>query len=164
MECIKVQEYLMTDYIDGQLSGTLKDLVDEHLSHCHACQNLLCDIKKDAIDPLVNDFQNVPDEFLWAGIKQRIDDEEQRQLEKALKPDFWEKLGSVVHIPRPAFALVRIVTMIFMIGSTGQLFFSAPVMRNNAQDQVAYLSTLMEEPVDANNGNDSQTPIEKYFL
>ena len=54
--------------------------------------------------------------------------------------------------------------MIFMIGSTGQLFFSAPIVKINGQDQVAYLSSLIDEPVDMNNGNDSQTPIEKVFL
>jgi hypothetical protein len=29
---------------------------------------------------------------------------------------------------------------------------------------VAYLSSLIVEPVDMNNGNDSLTPIEKVFL
>jgi hypothetical protein len=29
---------------------------------------------------------------------------------------------------------------------------------------MAYLSSLIDEPVDMNNGNDSQTPIEKVFL
>jgi hypothetical protein len=65
-------------------------------------------------------------EYLWARIKQTIEDDQQQQLEKSLKPDFWERLRSAVHIPRPAFALATFVTMIFMIGnSTGQLFFSS---------------------------------------
>ena len=43
---------------------------------------------------------------------------------------------------------------------------SQDVAEDQGQDQVEYLSSLVDEPVElvSNNGNDSQTPIEKYFL
>jgi hypothetical protein len=92
--------------------------------------------------------------------------EQQWQLEENFKPNFWERLRSAVHIPRPAFVLATLVTMIFILGSTGQLFFSSPVVKINGQNQVEYLSSLIDEPMDiaSNNGNDPQTPIEKVFL
>ena len=164
MNCKRIQKYIITDYIDGQMGDKQKSLIDQHLEHCHACKGYLSNIKKEVVSPFVNASKDVPDQLLWAQIKQTIEEEQQQQLEASLKPNFWERIRSAVHIPRPAFALATIVTMIFMIGSTGQLFFSAPIVKINGQDQVAYLSSLIDEPVDMNNGNDSQTPIEKVFL
>ena len=164
MNCKRIQEFLITDYIDGQITNKAKTLIDQHLAHCPACAGYLSSIKKAAINPFVNASKEVPDQVLWARIKQTIEEEQQHQLEASLKPNFWERLRLGVHIPRPAFALATVVTMIFMIGSTGQLFFSAPVVKMNGLDQVTYLSSLINDPVDMDNGNDPQTPIEKVFL
>ena len=164
MNCKRIQEFLITDYIDGQMADEAKSIIDQHLVHCPVCMGYLSSIKKEAVNPFVNVSKDVPDQLLWAQIKQTIEEEQQQQLEASLKPNFWERIRLDVHIPRPAFALATVVTMIFMIGSTGQLFFSAPIIKINGQDQVAYLSSLIDEPVDMNNGNDSQTPIEKVFL
>ena len=164
MNCKEIQEFIITDYIDGQMEDKQKGFIDQHLAHCPACTGYLSNIKKAAVNPFVNISKDVPDQLLWARIKQTIEEDQQQQLEASLKPNFWERLKEAVHIPRPAFALATVVTMIFMIGSIGQLFFSAPIVKINGQDQVAYLSSLIVEPVDMNNGNDSQTPIEKVFL
>jgi predicted anti-sigma-YlaC factor YlaD len=164
MNCKRIQEFLITDYIDGQMADKTKSIIDQHLAHCPVCMGYLSSIKKEAVNPFVNVSKDVPDQLLWAQIKQTIEEEQQQQLEASLKPNFWERIRLAVHVPRPAFAFATIVTMIFMIGSTGQLFFSAPIVKINGQDQLAYLSSLIDEPVDMNNGNDSQTPIEKVFL
>lgn len=166
MNCKKIQEFIITDYIDGQMGDKQKGLIDQHLVHCHACQGYLSSVMKEAVNPFVNASTEVPDGILWGQIKQAIQEQQQQPLEKSLEPDVWERLRSLVHIPRPAFALATFVTMIFMVGLSGQLFFSAPVVKINGQDQVEYLSSLIEEPVDLadSNGNDPQTPIEKVFL
>jgi anti-sigma factor RsiW len=164
MNCKRIQEYIITDYIDGQIGDKQIQLIEQHLAHCHACKRYLSSIKKEAVNPFVNASIEVPDELLWAQIKQTIEVEQQQQLEKSLESDFWEKIRSAVHIPRPAFALATIVTMVFMIGSTGQLFFSVPVVKVNGQEQIAYFSSLIDEPVAMNNGDDPQTPLEKFFL
>ena len=164
MNCKRIQEFIITDYIDGQMGNKQKSLIDQHLAQCHACAGYLGSIKRVAVNPFVNASKDVPDQLLWARIKQTIQEEQKQQLEASLMPNFWERIRLTVHIPRPAFALATIVTMIFMIGSTGQLFFSAPVVKISGQDQVAYLSSLIDEPFEMNNGNDSQTPIEKVFL
>ena len=164
MNCKKIQDLIITDYIDGQMDGKQKSFIDQHLTQCSICTGYLSGIRKAAITPFVNASKEVPVQLLWAKIKHTIEEEQQHQLEVSLKPTFWERFRLAVHIPRPAFALATVVTMIFMIGSIGQLFFSAPIVKINGQDQVAYLSSLIVEPVDMNNGNDSLTPIEKVFL
>jgi hypothetical protein len=166
MDCNKIKEFIITDYIDRQMGDNQRISFDLHLRHCDSCQRFLVNIKKEAVNPFVHASKDFPEAVLWARIAQTIEEEKKQQLEESLKPDFWEKIRSAVHIPRPAFALATLVTMIFMIGTTDQLFFSNPIVRINGQDQVEYLSSLIDEPADFadNNGNDSKTPIEQYFL
>jgi predicted anti-sigma-YlaC factor YlaD len=166
MECKRIQEYIITDYIDGQIGNDQKILIDLHLLHCHACTAYLNSVNQKVVIPFVNAPQDVPTGILWSQIRQAINEGQTRQLEAVLKPGLWERIRSAVYIPRPAFALASIVTMIFVIGSTGQLFLSSPAVHINGRDQIEYISSLLDEPVDAggNNGSDTQTPIEKYFL
>ena len=166
MNCKEIQDSIITDYVDGQIDVRSKGLIDQHLGVCHTCMGFLSSIQKEAINPFVNTLKEVPNDLLWRGIKQTIVDEQHQQLVKGLKPDLWERFKVLIHIPRPAFALATMVTMIFMIASTGQLFISPPPVKINGPDQMEYLSTLVDEPVDldSNSGTESQTPIEKVFL
>jgi len=164
MNCKRIQEFIITDYIDGQMEDKQKSFIDQHLAQCPACAGYLSSIKKIAVNPFVNASKDVPDQLLWAQIKQTIEEEQQHQLEVIMKPNFWERFRLVVHIPRPAFALATVATLVFMIGLTNQLVMNNQMMKINAQDQVMYLSSLIEEPVGTSNGNDLGTPIEKVFL
>ena len=154
MNCKKIQESIITDYIDGQMGDKQIRLVEQHLAHCHACQGYLDSIKNEAVNPFSNAAKIVPDEFLWTQIKRAIEQEQQQQAENSF----------VFHIPRPAFAFATAATLVFMIGITGQFVINDQMMRINARDQVMYLSSLIDEPVGTNNGNDLGTPIEKVFL
>lgn len=164
MNCKKTQELILTDYIDGQMARKPKSLIDQHLASCHACQGYLNSIKKEVVTPFVNAPKVVPDAFLWTQIKKTIEDRQREHLEQSFIPDFWERLRAAVHIPRPAFALATVATLVFMVGITSQLVINNQIMKINAQDQVMYLSSLIDEPAGTNNGNDLGTPIEKYFL
>lgn len=164
MNCKRVKELILTDYVDGQMGNRPKSLIDQHLAHCPACKGYLDSIKQEAVDPFVNAAKAVPDDFLWSQIKRTIQEQEQQQAEKSFVSDFWERLRSAVHFPRPAYALATVATLVFMIGLTNQLVMNDQMMKVNAQDQVMYLSSLIDEPVGTSNGNDLGTPIEKYFL
>jgi anti-sigma factor RsiW len=166
MNCKQVQEIIITDYIDSQIGDKSKRVIDQHLAHCHACKDFLISIKNEAVAPFRNARKAVPDEFLWARIKQTIEAEQEKQLDKYFIPDLWERFRSALHFPRPAFALATLVTMILMIGTTGQFFFQSMFVKINGQEQMEYISTLIDEPSDVagNIGNNPPTPLEKYFL
>jgi len=164
MDCKSVQELILTDFIDGQMADSLKGLIDQHLKQCHDCKAYLSEVKNQAVNPFINLIKEVPDVVLWARIKQNIQEEQDQLLEKNLQPNVWERFRALVLVPRPAFALATFLTMIFMVGSMGQLFLSKPALKINGPDQVAYLSSLVDEPISISAGAESPTPIEKYFL
>ena len=158
MDCKKVQELILTDYIDRQLGEKQVCLLEGHLAYCSVCQRFFEGVKKGAVGPFVNVPMATPDAVLWSRIKQAVEEEQQGQLEKSLAPGFGNA-GDAVHIPRPAFALATILTMIFMIGPTSELFINTQSVKVNGQEQIEYLSSLIDEPADvsANNGNDTQS-------
>ena len=158
MNCKRIQEFIITDYIDGQMGDKQKGLIDQHLAHCHACKGYLDSIRNEAVNPFVNATKVVPDDFLWTQIKKTIEQEEQQQVENSFIPDFWERVRALVHVPRPAFALATVATAVIMIGITSQFMFNNQIVKINAQDQVMYLSSLIDEPAGTNNGNDLGTP------
>jgi len=166
MNCQRVEELVLTDYIDGRMGDQFKGLIDQHLGECPACQELLDAVKRDVVGPLSNTPRLVAGEALWSQIREAVAQEERLRIEKAITPGFWEKLRSTVFIPRPAFAIVTIVSMFFIFSSTPHLFLNSPLPKVNGGDQLAYLSPLIEETGDVtdNNGNEPQTPIEQYFL
>ncbi len=164
MNCKRTQELILTDYIDGQMGDGPKGLVDGHLAHCSICKGFLDSIKNEVVGPFADAFKAVPDEFLWTRIKQAIEEEQRQQAQKSFILDFWERLRSAIHIPRPAFVLASVATLIFMVGIASQFVINNQIVGINAQDQAMYLSSLINEPALINNGNDFGTPIEKYFL
>ena len=105
MNCKRIQEFLITDYIDGQMGDKAKSFIDQHLAHCPACAGYLSSIKKEAVNPFVNASKDVPDQLLWARIKQTIEEEQQQQLEASLKPNFWERIQIGCSYPQTCFCL-----------------------------------------------------------
>ncbi len=166
MSCNRIQEFLLTDYIDGQMKDAPRLLVDEHLRYCHACNDFLIKVKREIVYPLTHASHTAPETSLWARIKEDIEAEQRQHIKESLTPGFWKRLGATFHVPRPAFALASIVTMLFMIGSIGQLFLYTTPLKINGGDQAAYIGSLIGDTSDLDmaNGKDSQTPIEKYFL
>ena len=166
MDCKKIQDLIITDYIDARMGAKPKGLIDLHLAHCHACEDFLISIKNEVVNPLNNARKFVPDESLWAQIKQTIDQEQEQQAEVRFIPDFWERSRAVVFIPRPVFAFATVVMLIFMVGIPSQLAVNTPRVKIDGQGQVEYISSLIDGSVDVagNIGADAQTPIERYFL
>ena len=107
MNCKRIQEFIITDYIDGQMGNKQKSLIDQHLAQCHACAGYLGSIKRVAVNPFVNASKDVPDQLLWAQIKQTIEEEQQQQLEASLKPNFWERIRLLCIFPDPLLPLRR---------------------------------------------------------
>jgi len=166
MNCQIIQEYLLTDYIDNRMDACPQADIEQHLIYCRLCREYLVKLSKQVKVPLTNVRHVNPEPFLWDLIKQRIEDDRELWFQKSLIPDFWQSLRLSLQVPRPAFAIVTIVTIIWMIGTTGQIFINNILVKVNGAEQVEYISSLIDDSVGipANNGNGSETPIEQYFL
>jgi predicted anti-sigma-YlaC factor YlaD len=166
MNCQKIQELILTDYIDARLGDEQKSFIDKHLDQCHSCERFLANTRS-LMAPLKEAPQLTVDPLLWSRIKQGIEEEQQQKLQTALKPGFWESFRLGLYIPQPVYVLGTLCLLFLMVGLPNQLSVYTPQAMNiNGPDQVQYLSSLMNEPAETatGNGNGLGTPLETYFL
>jgi predicted anti-sigma-YlaC factor YlaD len=78
MECKKVRDIIMTDYIDGELDGKERALIDAHLSGCTACSGILSSLTA-ALKPLKESKHAVPPAESWENIKGSLEKGVQRE-------------------------------------------------------------------------------------
>ena len=54
MNCKKIQEWILTDYLDGEMSQDQKDVLEKHISSCSECKRFLFAAKETVVEPFVN--------------------------------------------------------------------------------------------------------------
>ncbi|MBF0504312.1 MAG: zf-HC2 domain-containing protein [Candidatus Omnitrophica bacterium] len=173
MNCRKIQDVLITDYIDGQLDQKHKFLIEEHLAHCLHCKEFYIITQQAVIAPFVTTAAAKPPEIIWARVREAIgarEDSEKVGTDANFVMDFLRKLVFVptfpVFFPKPVFVFSTIVTLVLMIGILPQLMITHPTIKIDARSQMEYLSYLSGTggDISASDSADLGTPIEKYFL
>jgi len=168
MNCRKIQEIILTDYIDGQLDDKRKGAIEEHLAHCHHCQELAGIAREGVLKPFINVKKQEVPAIIWDQVREEIVARQERKVVTGTTflINLLEKIVPVTTFPRPVFALASIATLMLMIGILPQLMMNNPTVKIDEVGQVEYLSLLTDTSGDVPAGEsaDLGTPIEKYFL
>jgi len=159
MNCERIEELILTDYLDGQLSAEQKKNIDVHLSRCPNCQAYLRAAQKVAFEPFANVEKLEPPESVWLGIQETILAQQEKQN---FLVHVWDNIKPIL-FPKPVFALAT-VAMLIVAGTalvqlkTGQ--------QANAKENGEYLESLTEVPgaLSLNDGKGFETTVEQYFL
>lgn len=158
-KCETFKELILTDYIDGQLQGSVKTDVEEHLRHCPACQAFFLEVKNNLVVP----FEKVPRQtvpnHLWGIIEERI----RQGYSRVSALDFLWGWMEGLTFPRLVPAMATLA-MVVLIGST--IFVNQQVKQAQDQEGGMYLAYILSPlgvsaPV---NNSDLGTPIEQYFF
>lgn len=155
MTCERVQELLLTDYIDGQLSAEVLREVEEHLDACERCRNFRDDVRRRITAPLKSFEKQSPPEGVWLNIKSAIFEEE--QLKEHRFDWLRERLSTLIK-PVPVFAIATATAVVLVA-----LFVAAPW---NARYQAPERASMLSATGGAGLGENSNfgTAIERYFL
>lgn len=165
MRCDKIQELVLTDYLDGELAGEQLRAVEDHLAACGQCREFAHHARKATVDPLEQLERIEPSARLWQNIQEAIAAE--AQADPAMPVGFWEGFRRLFPAPRPAFVLAALVVAVVLSltlipRQTGQ----NSVVHSEGEEQIEYLAALVEVTMgsaqDANGGYG--TVIEEYFL
>ena len=156
MRCEEIQEILLTDYQDGELSQERKKMVEHHLISCAPCRTLAEAVRKISIEPFSKaQTSNFSQEDIWEKLKERIEGEQTPVLEK----HFFN--------PRPVFGLVSFVILIMIIARL-DVFPSKTQMVEGVshEEKIESLGYLMEEVTVESDETDSGygTAIEEFLL
>ncbi len=165
MNCEKIKELILTDYIDNEMDGEEKIRLDIHFADCHVCKEFFEAVKNTVVKPFANANKIEPPEFIWHRLKEAIIVRQQKKL--SFVDSLLEKLKSVFYIPKPALAMSTIMALALIAALTATLRFSnKEALETNREDQAEYSAYSIEAPVSALSNNDEGfgTSVEKYFL
>ncbi len=170
MNCERIKELIMTDYIDNELKSGLKEKIESHIKECANCRQLEQDLKRQACLPFRNLETLIPDDTLWQKIRERVVTE-QLTSEPAREPIFVNILERIKNSLFPTFGeslgLKRVVVyasilIVFCtLGITGKMLYS---QRNNAYVKEEVTDYIELGTLDNGYTDDLGTAIEEFFL
>ena len=117
MNCNKVQELLMTDYLDGELKPENEDGVKKHLETCSQCKAFEQTLRQNVVEPFKNLEEIQPPPSVWTKIHATITEEEQKKRQGEFNWLDWlkEKLNLIFLFPRPAYTLATICVIAILV-------------------------------------------------
>lgn len=163
MNCKQIQELILTDYSDDELSQALRKEVRAHVMACSECRQFEQRVQKTTIEPFSMTDKIAPPDYIWDRIKEKI------ALENKQQPAMvFSGLRNFFHrifiIPRPVFAVATIMVVILIT----VVLMRSPYQRQDTvalhlEEQIEFLSSLdVDEISDASLG--FGTAIEEYLL
>jgi anti-sigma factor RsiW len=156
MNCERIQELLLTDYSDGQLSADQRKSIDGHLSRCPQCAAFADAVRVTVVDPFIKAERLKPSVSVWEGIRESI-------LTQEEKTTVWERIRSLVLLPRPVMAFAAALIVVLGVSTFTRFHLQQEAY---VKEQVEYLDSLTDVPGELtfNNGDGFDTPVEHYFL
>ena len=164
MNCKKIRELLLTDYLDKQTELELRTEVEEHLNICPECRRLEEEIRRAVVLPFKDAKGPQAPQYLWLNIKKRI---AQRESSKRGLLDWLREKIRVFSLPAPALTFAS--TMVILLAVVG-LVAKQNMDKNQISDyfsqQISFYSVLNNgiENVDNKEGADLGSTVEKYLF
>ena len=112
MKCKKIQEIILTDYLDGQLAERQRSLLSRHLAGCQGCKKFSIYVMKNIAGLFTNAERLIPSEIVWRRIKGSIEAEE--TTKPGVVTSFFERLKGTLYILKPATIFVSALTFIIV--------------------------------------------------
>lgn len=165
MRCKRVRDFIMTNYIDAELSDSLKKRIDKHLLSCDGCREFEKSIRERVVMPFKEAQQVEPPEEVWSNIKEAITSE--KEYKESALDRLRENLREIFARRNTVLAFATVTTIILIAVIFTKMPFNGRRATNNyLQDQIDFLTYLdMGEQYYADNGYiNLDTSIEEYFL
>ncbi len=109
MKCDKVRDYILTDYVDGQLEGSLKSRLEEHLTACSSCREFAQSVQKELVAPFGGLEKPEVPPAVWQNIKSAIAAEAEPEPGWKAVVTF---LGNLQGLRQAAYLLAGVVIML----------------------------------------------------
>lgn len=161
MNCEHIQELILTDYLDGTLAESPKKQVEDHLARCPQCLEFSKAAKRTAFESFERMEKVQPPEHLWSRIEDAILEETNPVV--IPMPSWFERLRSLVALPRPAFALIAVLVLFLAAGTLNQFNIQKTAGGDSSME---YLVSLMSTATESSTSDSSDfgTAVEQYFL
>jgi len=156
MQCKRVQEFLQTDYLDGELTCDEAQQVGAHLAGCAQCRDLEVSLRKQQKFLRQAAPQPVPPE-VWHTIQEKLF--VQAPQENALLSDVWARLKGVWLRPLPVFSVASAFVILLMVAVGMRIM---PMRSVTPAEEILASYSAIEDT--STMSDDLGTSIEEYFL
>ena len=164
MNCKKIKELIITDYLDGEIDLTLKKEIEGHLKVCNQCRQFVQALRQSAVEPFKDAKRNMPPESVWRNIESAIE----QQRTKNVFGNIADKIYALFPVRKPAFVVATIITIaLIALVIMRPSFDSRNAINAHLNEQIEFLAAT-------NNDYESAYPdmaytglgtnIEEYFL
>ncbi len=162
MNCEQAQEIILTEHLDGCLTGSLKSPFEAHLDKCPDCRAFALVAAKTLLSPFANFPRERMPESVASMIMQRV------RMKKCECEDTWvdgilEKIRQWYAPALPAAGWAMAVVICFMIA--GVRFNMNGVEEAKQTERVLFLAEVEDfSPVKSAIAEEYGTSMETYFL
>ena len=150
MECKKVREKLVTEYLDKALGEEERAGVDRHLTGCSECREFFETVRKTAVIPFKEAGEMKPDGAVWERIAGKLESKTARSGDV-----FWEWLDKLAALrPLPVMRTAFVMALILVVVAVAQWpFRAADPAYAYVQEQITFLGELGAGNADLLNGD-----------
>lgn len=143
MNCKKIRNLIITDYIDQEASESVRKEILGHIKVCAGCRVFEQALREKASDPLRKVQAVRPPESIWQRIQEAIEEEEAGQQSPSLLRRVSDFLAGTVFKPRPVVVfssafIVILVTLLFMQGP----FYRQLAVKTYLREQSGYMLSM----------------------
>ena len=128
---------------------------------CPQCLEFAKAAKRTAFDAFERAEKVQPPEHLWSRIEDAIG--EKTNPGEVPMPSWFERLRSLIAVPRPAFALMAVLVLFLAVGTLNQFNIQKAAGGDRSME---YLVSLMSTTTESSTSDSSDfgTTVEQYFL
>jgi len=152
MECKKVQERLITEYVDKELGLEENVEIERHLTACLECREFLGAVQRSSVIPFKESGEMQPSGAVWQKIQESL------EAERARSRNWFRGLADVLapllRMPQPVFraAFVTALILVVVVLAKWPSSYADPV-EGYIVDQMTFMSGLEAGNADALNGD-----------
>lgn len=160
MNCDKIKNMLMTDHLDHELGDKKRELVDQHVSHCKSCQELVRALQ-DQRSAFSQITPHTPPVQVWQNIHDAITNKE--SCLKGWKGRLIDTIGSLLE-PKPILALGSVFAMMLILMAVGTTHIAGRSQHAYEAEALTILASYSVSLDQVDVPADFGTDIEKFLL
>jgi len=161
MKCKRARDLILSDYIDGELKGSLRIELEQHLAGCGDCRRFKEIAEKKAAAPFRSSKTIEPPESVWQYIKESI--QEEGRISR-----YSPNRAMAFFAGRQALAGALIALMLIGAIFVKSHFYTRDDLNGYIEEQIEFLTLLEADDVEYTNGSyadsDLVNAIDEYFL
>ena len=141
MRCKKIQKLILTDYTDGEMAGSSRQEVKDHIGRCADCRALEKRLKEQIITPFQRTGHVQPPEEVWSRIKGVLEE----PVRDSIRESITDFLRDLFIVRKPALVAVPLIVLMLVGGVFTKMYFTErSIVNTYLGEQLDFMDSLYD--------------------